>query len=504
MNHVLFSTTVLSMFCSIIAYGQQPRGMFADHADVGTVTIAGNVVYSAADQSYLISGSGENIWFDNDAFHFAFNKVKGDFIVRARMNFIGVGDDAHRKIGWMIRNDLSAGSAHASAVLHGDGLAALQYRNETMDQTYEVKSSVSAPDVLQIERSGNEIIMSVAHFGEAFKPLKITHAGLNDELYVGLFVCAHNPKALEQAMFTNVRYVEPAGERFVRYKEYLGSNLEIMDIETGLRKILYSAPNSIQAPNWTVDGKYLIFNSDGLLYKYSIEHNTVSVIDTSPANSNNNDHVISFDGQQLAISNHDPDSDDQSIIYTLPITGGRPVKITEHGPSYLHGWSPDGDYLVFCGARNDQYDVYKIGIKDKKEIQLTDFKGLDDGPEYTPDGKFIYFNSNRTGTMQIWRMKPNGNDQEQITFDEHNDWFAHISPDGQQLVFLSFPPTVDSGAHPFYKRVMLRTMPITGGTPKVVAYLYGGQGTINVPSWSPDSKMIAFVSNSGHLNLEKK
>jgi TolB protein len=141
-----------------------------------------------------------------------------------------------------------------------------------------------------------------------------------------------------------------------------------------------------------------------------------------------------------------------------------------------------------------------MSVQGGQEQQLTTAKGLDDGPEYTPDGKYIYFNSNRNGTMQIWRMKPDGSDQEQITNDEYNNWFPHISPDGKSIVIISFPKDVSPGDHPFYKRVCIRSMPASGGVPRVLAYVYGGQGTINVPSWSPDSKKIAFVSNTGAYN----
>jgi Tol biopolymer transport system component len=186
-----------------------------------------------------------------------------------------------------------------------------------------------------------------------------------------------------------------------------------------------------------------------------------------------------------------------SIIYTVPITGGIPKQITPKGPSYLHGWSPDGTSLLFCGERNGEFDVYKIPSGGGQEIRLTDTKGLDDGPEYTPDGKYIYFNSVRSGSMQIWRMKPDGKDPEQVTNDEFNNWFAHISPDGKWIVLITFlREEVQPGIHPPYKHVYIRLMPFSGGPPKVIAYFYGGQGSINTPSWSPDSKRVAFISNS--------
>jgi Tol biopolymer transport system component len=221
-----------------------------------------------------------------------------------------------------------------------------------------------------------------------------------------------------------------------------------------------------------------------------------ALIDTGFAVQNNNDHVLSFDGTKLGISDQSQ-GNGQSTIYTLPATGGTPKRITPLTPSYLHGWSPDGVWLVYTGGRNDKYDIYKIRSDGSgEEIRLTDSSGLNDGPEFTPDGRFIYFNSSRTGRMQLWRMKPDGTEQEQITDDEFNNWFPHISPDGKWIAFLSFQPDVNPTDHPYYKQVYLRLMPVAGGAPRVIAYAYGGQGTMNVPSWSPDSKRLAFVSNT--------
>jgi Tol biopolymer transport system component len=178
------------------------------------------------------------------------------------------------------------------------------------------------------------------------------------------------------------------------------------------------------------------------------------------------------------------------------IGGGTPRRVTQNSPSYWHGWSPDGATLAFVGQRNGEFDIYTISVTGGAETRLTSAKGLDDGPEYSPDGKYIYFNSERTGHMQIWRMRADGTEQEQLTFDERNNWFPHISPDGKWMVFLSYQSDVTG--HPPNEDVELRLTKITAdkidGNITVLAKLFGGQGTINVPSWSPDSQQVAFVS----------
>jgi Tol biopolymer transport system component len=231
------------------------------------------------------------------------------------------------------------------------------------------------------------------------------------------------------------------------------------------------------------------------LYKFDLKKRHPEEINTGFATSNNNDHGISFDGKMLAISNGTPvDGRNVSIIYTVPVKGGTPKRVTEKGPSYWHGWSPDDKWHVYCAERNGNYDVYKIPAAGGEEIRLTTAEGLDDGPEYSPDGKTIYFNSVRSGSMEIWRMKPDGSQQEQVTDDQFQNWFAHPSPDGKWLIMISYLPEVPASSHPRNQRVMLRLMPANGGEIKTVAFLYGGQGTINVPSWSPDSKKVAFMS----------
>lgn len=272
--------------------------------------------------------------------------------------------------------------------------------------------------------------------------------------------------------------------------------LEIYDTEAKTRTAVATFDHTIEAPNWTPDGKTLIFNSGGLLYKIPVDGSAEPVkIETGRVANCNNDHCLTFDGKMIGISSGSKD-DWRSHIYVCPIEGGEPVEITPVGPSYLHGWSPDSKTLVYCADRGGEFDVYSIPAEGGKETRLTTAPGLDDGPEYTPDGNYIWFNSVRSGLMQLWRMKPDGSDQEQMTFDEdRNTWFGHVSPDGQKVVGISYwKGDLEPGEHLGDRYVELRVMPANGGVPETVVALYGGQGTINVNSWSPDSKKFAFVS----------
>jgi len=481
----------------LLAANAQKTGLFDGNEDVGDPVKKGSATYNAETQEYSMSCGGKNMWANNDQFRFLWRKIQGDFMISATVRFIGHGVDPHRKIGVIARNALTANSPYADACVHGDGLTSLQFRPQDTAQTAQVVLPSNGAVNIELQRIGNTFTFSAATPGENYKTAA-KEVILNDEVYAGIFICSHNENVVEQAVFSNVRIIIPAAKDFRPYRDYIGSHIEVMDVQSGLRKILYSAPNSLQAPNWTRDGKNLIYNSEGLLYKYDLSTGSVSKLNTGIANQNNNDHVISFDGKQIALSNHVGEKR-ISTLFILPINGSdKPIQITsaDSGHSYLHSWSTDGKKLIFTGQRKNQYDIWAVDIASKKETQLTNTPTLDDSPEFSPDGKWIYFNSVRTGTMKLWRMKPDGSNQEQVTFDEYNDWFPHFSPDGKWIVFLSFPKETNPTDHPWYQKIYLRLMPASGGVPKNIAYVYGGQGTINVPSWSPDSKRIAFVSNT--------
>ena len=483
-----------------------PAGIFKNETDIGNPKIKGATVFNANTQTYSIKGGGYNIWFNRDEFHYLYNKIKGDFILTANVKMVGVGKDPHRKIGWMIRESEQDDAAHITATLHGDGLTVLQWRNlrgaymrDPQDEIFDLKKNV---EVIQVERSGKKIIMRAANIGEPLQLVGMQEMkDLPDEILAGLFVCSHNADAQEEGIAWNVRIDKPVADKYDGYHDgFLPSRLETMNILDGVRKIIHQDSGRFEAPNWMPDGKHLLFNQEGFIYTIPVEGGTPEKLNTGIANKNNNDHVISFNGKLLGISHQRAGlPDGGSTVYVLPLTGGEPKLLTDSTPSYLHGWSPDNKEVSYVAKRlstSPMFNVYKKNINGGAEVQLTfNKKSHVDGPEYSPDGKYIYYNADETGTMQVWRMKPDGSNKEQITFDEYHNWFPHISPDGKWIVILSFPPTIPSNDHPFYKRVMMRLMPASGGAPKVIAYLYGGQGTINTNSWSPDSKHIAFVSN---------
>ena len=279
-------------------------------------------------------------------------------------------------------------------------------------------------------------------------------------------------------------------------KQQLTSRLEIYSIKDDSRKLILEQEAHFEAPNWSPDGQSLIINEDGLLYSVLIDKAQKELIPTRGLKHLNNDHGPSPDGKWIAISNNDPvpgKQSDNSRIYIIPITGGTPELVTPLMPSYWHGWSPDGKRLVYTAERNEVYDIYEIDIATNTEVQITNNPTLDDGPEYDHDGSYLYFNSFRSGSMEIWRRASDTGKLEQLTEDGYSNWFAHPSPDGRYIVYLSY--LEDQGqAHPPLKDVMLRLMDLKSMAVRTLCSFTGGQGTINVPSWAPDSSAFAFVS----------
>lgn len=479
-------------------------GLFDRSSDIGDTAIPGRAILSGAG-AYRLTASGANIWGEADAFHYVWTERSGDQHIAADIAFEGKGVDPHRKAGVMIRQSSKPGAPYADVMVHGDGLIAMQFREVENGPTKQIVSNLTAAKArVRLEREGDYVYFSVA---EAGKPLR--HAGGNFRIpfqapyMVGLALSSHNNAVSETAVFSNVTmgvpklsYISDTG-----YPAKVEATLEVMEVDgVESRRVVRHFPGKIEAPNWTPDGRSLIYNADGKIWRIATEGGQPVQVNTGRRLKNNNDHGISPDGTQLVISDQS-EPDDFSRIYTLPLGGSdKPVLRVGHpdARSYWHGWSPDGKTLayVYVHATNGKYEIWGRDIATGKDRVLIAGPGTSDGPEWSPDGRHLWFNSTRSGAMQIWRANADGSSPVQITRDPNfRDWFPHISPDGKWVAFISFGLDVALGDHPPNRDVLLRIMPADGSAPpKVLTRLFGGQGTINVPSWSPDSKQIAFVS----------
>ncbi|HEY1381380.1 MAG TPA: hypothetical protein VGF55_31555, partial [Gemmataceae bacterium] len=461
--------------------GPPPTEPFPGRGDVGAVRHPGSAAFDATTRTYTLTGGGENMWGPKDAFQFAWAQASGDVALAADVALVGAGKNAHRKAVLMVRQGLEPDAAYVDAALHGDGLISLQFREAKGAATHEVQANVAGPRRLRIEKRGPYVrLYAAAEGGQLRYTGAAVRVDFKGPFYVGVGVCAHDNDVTETAVFRDVDLAAPLPAAAGRPTVY--STLETLSVASTDRRVVRVFPGRVEAPNWLPDGRTLVYNAGGRLYRIPAAGGDPEMIDTGFAVRCNNDHGVSPDGTRLVISDQSRPPG-KSLIYTLPVGGGSPTLVTPTGPSYWHGWSPDGKTLAYCAERNGEFDVYTIPAAGGPETRLTTAKGLDDGPEYSPDGKSIYFNSDRTGRMQIWRMRADGSRQEQVTSDGFNDWFPHPSPDGRSLVFVSYDKDVTG--HPADKDVTLRRLTLAGGKIDVLGRFLGGQGTANVPCWSP-------------------
>jgi len=326
-NGILLIILMMIQTATMAQFRGPVSGFFEGFTDIGTPKLSGTVQYSEPAQEYKISGSGQNIWFGSDSFSLLWKRMEGDFIIQAQVEFMGEGTDPHRKAGLMIRGGLTADAPHVSCVVHGDGLTSLQYREAAGADMKELKFDTQGPQVIQLEKKGDLFTMSVAHYGELYTRQTL-EMKMEGSLETGLFVCSHNDEVSEEAVFSNVRVFGTVPDDLKPYEEYIGSLLEVMDVESGKRQVLGGSSGSWQAPNWTPDGKTLIYNADGLLQQFDLATGISTVLNTDFATGNNNDHVISFDGKHIAISHHAEEDNGQSVVCTVPREGGTPKRVT--------------------------------------------------------------------------------------------------------------------------------------------------------------------------------
>jgi TolB protein len=385
-------------------------GLFEAHADVGDNPQKGSVTYKAASGEYRITGGGANIWGSVDAFQFVWKRFSGDVSVSADVQFVGSGAEAHRKAVLMVRQSLDAGSAYADVALHGDGLTALQYRLASGAETLEIRSEVNGPVHIRMERRGDQFTMFAGKSGENLAASAPVTIKLQDPVYVGIGVCSHDANVLETAVFSSVRVAKLTPAEQIPNPTNVRSKISIYDLESKSIHVVYAADKLWEAPNWSPDGKYLLANSGGGLYRFTLDADGKAQpekLALDAAYECNNDHGLTRDGKHLAFSAKYASSQ-ESQVFVASSEGTKPRLLTPNHPSYFHGWSRDGKWLAFVGKRGDYFNVFRIPASGGNEERLTSSPANDDGPDYSPDGKWIYVNSNRSGGWDIWRFPAEG------------------------------------------------------------------------------------------------
>jgi len=477
-------------------------GIFEGQNDIGDVHPAGTTQFDKNAKTYTLTSAGDNMWKTKDSFHFVWKKMAGDFSLAADMQFPSPGGNAHRKAVLIVRQSLDADALYADVALHGSGLTALQFRPTpgafTADTELNFSTITEAPARLRLEKRGDLITLYTGKKGEAPHPVGASvRLHLDGTFYVGIGLCSHDPNVVEKAVFSNIDLHALAEAAVPSEKTTLYSTLETINIDPENRRatVIYSKQGHFEAPNWSHDGSSLVFDEGGQIMTVASDGKLpakVRALDIGLANKCNGSHGFSPDGHLLAISCNMPDAPG-SRVYTVPAAGGTPHMITANPSSYFHSWSPDGKTIAFTRPHPGGGDIYNIPAGGGDEAALTSTTGISDDPDYSPDGEYIYFNSDRAGgSMQIWRMRADGSQPEQITSDEMNNWTPHVSPDGKWMVFISYDKGVTG--HPANKEISLRLMSLADRKITKLVDLLGGSGTMNVPSWSPDSHSLAFVS----------
>jgi TolB protein len=477
--------------------GAQSLGVLEGHADIGKVLHPGNTVYDPANGTYTVTGGGSNLWFTADEMQFAWKRMYGDVALTAEIDFVGDKGNNHRKAVLMVRQSLDPGSPYVDVARHGDGLTSLQYRDTAGADTHEIETYGKGPHRVRIEKRGDYAYVSIPDANGNLAPSGAAiRVGINGDFYVGIGVCSHDQNVTETSIFSNLK-IESLPQ--TTGQPILHSTLESVIVASTDRRVRYTAPIHFEDPNWTPDGNALIFNQEGTLQRLELDNgihpidSTVprstasTLIPTTPETKINGDHGVSPDGSLIALGNQDPDG--QARIYIVPTTGGTPRRVTSTGPAYFHGWSPDGKTISFTSQHGDNFDAYTIPVAGGSGTLLA---SKSDVAEYSSDGQWIYFQSDRTGHMQIWRMHPDGSAQEQLLVSATSDWFPHISPDGKMIAFLAYKPGTQG--HPANQDVEINVLSLADRKVRTLAKLLGGRGTMNVPSWSPDSRMLAFTS----------
>ena len=475
----------IALLALLPAAAQTPMGVFENESDIGALAHPGASEYDAAAKTYILTSGGENMWAAEDDFHFVWKKVTGDITLTADIAFPASTGNAHKKGVLMVRRSLDKDSDYVDAALHLVGLTSLQSRDRQGASTREVQSYLASPKRIRLMKRGNYFFMFVAGADGVFHLSGGSmELALDEPFYVGIGACAHDKDAVEKVAFSNVDLVTgPASPG----KPKLFSTLEAVPVQSTDRRSVYVTEGKLDSPNWTKDGKTLLFDDGGRLMKIPAAGGKPETVDTGKITHIGSHHGISPDGAVLAFTD---DSKAKAVVYTMPVDGGAVRRMTKESPSWWHGWSPDGRTVLLTGTRKGKPGIYTIPVEGGAETAVA--AGDGDNPVYAPDGKYIYFDSGRSGTRQVWRMLPDGTAPEQVTNDDFANWHPHVSPDGRQVAFLSCDKSLAAASE--NKDVKVRSMLLADRTVRIISNLFGGEGTFDAAPWSPDSRTLSYVS----------
>lgn len=486
---------VLAGSLSVGAAFPQSLGIFDGQSDVGSVSPPGTARYDLTTGVYTMTSAGADLWSATDGFHFVWKRAAGDIALTADIDFpvkTGVHSE-HRKAILIFRQSLDADSTYADAAQHGSGLTGLQFRMAKGDTTQSIELDVDSSSRVRLEKRGDTFNLFVSLHGEPLHPSGASiQLHLDPPFYAGIGLCSHDAKAVETATFSHLKYEQLAPQPSTATMA-LYSTVQAIAIDPNSRRstIVYSAPVRAQAPNWSRDGSTIVFTQGGRLFTVSADgKEPPRPLDTGSATDCSGSHGFSPDGKWMAISCAMPGMTGRHLAI-IPAAGSAP-RLLGTNVSYFHSWSPDGKTILYTRGDHGANNIYAISADGGPETALTTGTGISDDPDYSPDGQFIYFNTDRWGGMQIARMRPDGSQVEQVTFDSFKNWTPHPSPDGKSIVFLSYNPDVTT--HASNQEIALRILSTADNKIRVLTNLVGGDGSMNVANWSPDSRRLAFVS----------
>ncbi len=458
----------------------------------------GSAAYDPVSNVYTLTSAGANTWYHVDNFTYLWKKASGDLALTADISFprhtYSHDPNPHRKGILMFRQALGAGAAYAAVGAHGSGMTALQYRRVRGDDTEDIELNVDAPKTVRIEKRGDTFTLFLSMHGESLHQAGASVTlHLKAPFYVGLGALSHDVATTDKVEFSRVA-IEPLSPLSPASKPVLYSTLLTIQTEDQFRRamMIRTLPGLVQSANWAPGGKSIYIHESGRIVK--IPYLTPEAggipqpIDTGTLVDCSGNFGLSPDGKLLAVSCAETPGGSHQV-YLLPASGGAPRKLTQGAvQSFFHAWSPDSRTIAFTRGSAGKADIFTIPASGGIELRLTD-DTRNDGPDYAPDGKFIYFDSSRSGTTQIWRMQPDGTAAEQITDDAGLNSSPHVSPDGKTLAFLNQPLHTGPGIGD----AALRTMVFSDGLIRTLTEFQGDRDSFSMYGWG-DANHLAFVS----------